>query len=111
MRRISVLLVVVALALSASAVFAVEPTGPRILRSVIAGGGERSASASYRVAGTIGQGLAGPPEAAAARFRMQGGFWSATGVAPEELTPSPEAPTPTPDSPADAAVHLPLIAR
>ena len=44
---------------------------------VLAGGGQPSASANYRVNGTVGQGLAGPPAASSAGFRLSSGYWVA----------------------------------
>ena len=42
---------------------------------VVAGGGGESSSASYRVDGSIGQSLAGPPPAAGSAFAVTGGYW------------------------------------
>lgn len=42
---------------------------------VVGSGGGESTSAGYRVDGTIGQSLAGPPEAAGASYSVTGGYW------------------------------------
>jgi len=62
---------------------------------VIAGGGGRSASASYAVNGSIAQpaagGLSGPD------YRLSGGFWSGIGAEPPVPTPTGTlTPTSTP---------------
>jgi hypothetical protein len=46
-------------------------------RSVIGSGGGRSASASYRVEGTIGQSVASPPTAGSSNFTLSSGYWFA----------------------------------
>ncbi len=43
--------------------------------NVIGGGGGESSSASYRVQGTIGQAVAGPPISTSADFRVGSGYW------------------------------------
>jgi hypothetical protein len=42
---------------------------------VVGSGGGEAASASYRVNGTIGQGVASPPRASGARFSVSSGYW------------------------------------
>jgi hypothetical protein len=42
---------------------------------VLGSGGGESASASYRVVGTIGQGLASPPHGGNSGFSLSSGFW------------------------------------
>ena len=42
---------------------------------VVGSGGGESASASYRVQGTIGQSMSGPPDAAGATYAMTSGYW------------------------------------
>lgn len=44
----------------------------------VANGGGVSSSASFRVNGTAGQALAGPPAATSASFIVTGGYWAAT---------------------------------
>lgn len=43
--------------------------------NVIGGGGGESSSAGYRVQGTIGQAIAGPPLSTSADFRVGSGYW------------------------------------
>lgn len=49
---------------------------------VIAGGGGVSQSASFRVDGTVGQAVSGPPHSAANGFVVQSGYWSFAGSRP-----------------------------
>ena len=42
---------------------------------VIGNGGGESGSAGYRVNGTLGQSLAGPPPATSAGFAVSSGYW------------------------------------
>jgi hypothetical protein len=50
--------------------------GPALVRSVIAGGGGRSAGDGYAISGTIGQPDADPLHpASAGAFALRGGFW------------------------------------
>ena len=43
--------------------------------NVIGGGGGESSSAGYRVQGTLGQAVAGPPISASADFSVGSGYW------------------------------------
>jgi hypothetical protein len=65
------------LLVTATIVGAQSSTQFDLSRHVLAGGGRPSASASYRVNGTVGQGLAGPPAATSAGFRLSSGYWVA----------------------------------
>lgn len=58
-----------------------EAASPTILRYVVAGGGRRSATGTYVVVGTIGQGLAGPTAGAMTGgvFSVRSGFWPGEG--------------------------------
>lgn len=42
---------------------------------VIAAGGQASSSSSYRVNGTIGQSIAGPPGSGSAGYAINSGYW------------------------------------
>ena len=42
---------------------------------VVGSGGGESSSAGYRVNGTIGQSMAGPPDAVGATHTVTGGYW------------------------------------
>lgn len=42
---------------------------------VVGSGGGESASASYRVHGTVGQSVVGPPQAAGGAFVVTSGYW------------------------------------
>jgi len=44
---------------------------------VIGSGGQASSSSSYRVNGTIGQGIASPPSASSPNFILNSGYWLA----------------------------------
>ena len=89
MRRQKMLLPVVALLLLLTAgavVWAQTAAGFDLVWNVIAGGGGRSSSADYRVEGTIGQAVAGPPAAGSADFMIGSGYWfGATGGAATTL--------------------------
>jgi len=75
------------LLLTAGAVaLAQTAAGFDLVWNVIAGGGGRSSSADYRVEGTIGQAVAGPPAAGSADFVIGSGFWfGVRGGAPTTL--------------------------
>ncbi len=60
-------------------VIAQSSAGFNLSRHVIGGGGGESSSAGYRVAGTIGQSVAGPPTAGSASYVISSGFWYADG--------------------------------
>ncbi len=60
-------------------VLAQSSAGFNLSRHVIGGGGGESSSAGYRVAGTIGQSVAGPPTAGSASYVISSGFWFADG--------------------------------
>lgn len=42
---------------------------------VIAGGGQPVSSSHYRLNGTVGQGVASPPLATSASYRLSAGYW------------------------------------
>lgn len=42
---------------------------------VIAGGGQPATSTNYRLNGTVGQGLAGPPAQTGSQFQSTSGYW------------------------------------
>ncbi len=73
---------------------------------VIAGGGGSSSSGTYRLNGTIGQGVVG--HASSIGYRHSSGFWAGMGVATS--TPSP---TRTPTSPPGVIprVWLPIVIK
>lgn len=75
MKRIRNLLFVAVLALTAMPLLAQSSANYEIGWDVLAGGGQPSSSANYRVVGTIGQGMAGPPAAQSAGYRLESGFW------------------------------------
>ena len=73
-------LIVAGLALAAGAT-AANAAAPTILRFVIAGGGQRSATGAYVVTGTIGQALAGPTGGpmVGGSYSVRSGFWPGDG--------------------------------
>lgn len=73
-------LIVAGLALAAGAT-AANAAAPTILRFVIAGGGQRSATGAYVVTGTIGQALAGPTAGpmVGGSYSVRSGFWPGDG--------------------------------
>lgn len=75
----SAIAIILLLAASAGA----QSGGPYVItQSVIAGGGTPSATgATYAVAGTIGQSAAGT-ESTGGQFRIRGGFWAESPLAP-----------------------------
>ncbi len=75
MRRIIILLIVLGALLLTGVAVAQSSASFRLERSVIGGGGGRSASASYRIEGTIGQGITQPSGAGSPTYRVWSGFW------------------------------------
>lgn len=70
------LIVVLLLLLAARAVTLAQTSSSFDLRwNVLAGGGGESTSAGYRVAGTYGQAMTGPPAATGGSFHVTSGFW------------------------------------
>ncbi len=86
------LLVTVSVALTQSSASFVLPS------HVVAGGGERSISGNYAVAGTVGQASASPPHSASASFRLASGYWAGIQAA----TPPPGV---------HHRIYVPLIQR
>lgn len=76
MKRIAVILAVVGLFATAGVVLAQSSGSFELPWQVIAAGGERSASSSYQVAGTIGQAAGSPPRLVSAGFRVGSGYWA-----------------------------------
>lgn len=77
----------------------------RLPWDVIAGGGERSASGSYQVAGTVGQAAVSLPLAESASFRVGSGYWAGIDGPLGAYEPTP---MPLPDG---HRVYLPVILR
>ncbi len=96
MKRFAVVVITLALLAFAGVAWAQSSTSFRLSRSVIAGGGARSVSAGYRITGTAGQGLAGPPGSASSGFGVNSGFWVGS-----KLTSAPD--------PWAHRVYLPLV--
>jgi hypothetical protein len=69
---------------------------PRLDWFVTAAGGQQSDSGSYRVNGTIGQSMAGPPPAVSEERRITAGYWTQFAPSP---TPTPTQPSATPTTP------------
>jgi hypothetical protein len=77
-QRLSALLLflIVLLGLAAGAAgLAQTSAGFNLEWHVLGSGGGQAASASYRVNGTVGQGIASPPYGGSARFSLSSGFW------------------------------------
>lgn len=75
--RLSTFWVVVGLLLLATSAIALAQTAAGFnleWNSMGSGGGEAS-SAKYRLLGTIGQGVAGPPAASSASYVLSSGYW------------------------------------
>lgn len=77
-RLILVLLCLLLVLLAGAAVLAQSSAGFNLEWHVIGSGGQESASANYRLDGTIGQGVAGPPLAGSAGFTVSSGYWMAS---------------------------------
>lgn len=106
MKRMALLLLVVALLATAGAALTQSSGSFDLSWRVIAGGGGQAASDSYQVRGTAGQGLAGPPPLTGGNYAVESGFW--VGVPLETPTPTPESsPTPTPEE--EWELYLPAV--
>ena len=76
--RLAIVVAVVCLMLVLAvgvAVLAQSSAGFNLEWHVVGSGGGESASSNYRVNGTTGQSLAGPPTAGGASYRVTGGYW------------------------------------
>lgn len=96
MTRITIILAAVSLLAVTSVVLAQSSHSFELRRHVVAAGGERSVSASYRVQGTAGQAAASGPRSASAGFGVAGGYWAGITVGPQSETHS---------------IYLPLVLR
>jgi len=76
MKRTVILLGVVALLATAGIALGRSAADHAVEWRVIAGGGGRSTSTGYRVNGTAGQALAGPPPMSSSSYRIGSGFWA-----------------------------------
>jgi hypothetical protein len=108
-RRITLVLVSAGLLLAwqGTSVRSQTDGAPHLFWHTLASGGQRSQSNPYRVDGSIGQSMAGPPPATGGERRVTSGFW--TQPAPT-ATPPPTQPAPT-ATPSPESVHLPVIKR
>ncbi|MGC9523597.1 MAG: hypothetical protein ACP5HG_17190 [Anaerolineae bacterium] len=75
---LAVLSVALLLAVGITLVRAQTSAGFHLTWHAVANAGGASSSASYRVNGTIGQAIAGPPVSTSASFIVTGGYWAAT---------------------------------
>ncbi len=76
-QRTAVTVVVLLLLLTLGAVVLAQTSANFNLEwHVVSGGGGQSSSASYRVEGSIGQGIASPPTAVSANFAVSSGYWA-----------------------------------
>lgn len=75
MRSIIIVAMLLGALLLGGIVLAQSSPSFRLERSVIAGGGDRSTSASFRVEGTIGQGITHSSGASGPTYRVWSGFW------------------------------------
>jgi hypothetical protein len=96
MKRIAMVVLIVALVITAGVTMASSSANYALRWRVIAGGGQRSTSGSYRVAGTVGQAVTGPPRSASASYRVGAGYWSRLDLA---------------TTPLGHRIYLPLIQR
>jgi hypothetical protein len=95
-KRITLILVVIALLAATSAALTQSSASYTLPWRVVAGGGAHSFSSSYRVGGTVGQAAASLPFSTSASFRVGSGYW-----------PGTHATLPRPAYP----VYLPLVLR
>lgn len=78
MNRLAIFLAVICLllALAVGAIALAQSSASFNLEwNVVGSGGGESTSAGYRVNGTIGQSMAGPPPASGGAFAVTGGYW------------------------------------
>lgn len=74
---VTILLILLLLFTAGVAVLAQTSQDYNLEWHVIAGGGGQSASAAYRVNGTIGQSLASPPLSGGGAYTLSSGYWYA----------------------------------
>ena len=76
-KRLIILWVAVSLLLLSASAIALAQTsaGFNLEWNVAGSGGEEASSASYRLQGTAGQGIVGPPAASSASFVLSSGYW------------------------------------
>lgn len=104
MKRIMISLAVVVLLVGGGIVLAQSSASFNLPWHVVGGGGGRSFSSGYRVAGTVGQGVTSPPRAASANFVLGSGYWAGIQTLPAD-------PLPTPPVALEEQLYLPLICR
>jgi len=78
-KTIFLVLMLLLLLAAATALLAQSSAGYDLSWNVISAGGE-SASASFRAAGSLGQGAAGPPLTTSAHYVVSSGYWYGGGV-------------------------------
>lgn len=78
MNRLAIFLALACLLLAlaiGAAVLAQSSAGFNLEWNVVGSGGGESASAGYRVEGTVGQSMAGSPPASGGAFAVTSGYW------------------------------------
>ena len=78
-RQIFLVVILLLLLAAATGLLAQSSAGYDLSWHVISAGGE-SASASFRAAGSLGQGAAGPPLATSAHYAVSSGYWYGGGL-------------------------------
>ncbi len=70
-----------------SVALAQSSSGFQLNWHLVGSGGGSATSAEYQVNGSIGQALAGPPQASSASYRVESGYWVGTSAEGKVLVP------------------------